>query len=203
MSWLQKEEQEILLSIRHTNAEVIEIRAKVAKIQDKLNSMDGKLDKILAAVIDLDTPPQAVSFTATVTIPERKNEMSKGNLKATADLQVNEVTGTFKVTLGFKDADGAVAAVPTGLSVQYTPSDATPGPSFLNLTPSADQSSADGSVNQDVAKAANAAGQTLPTGLTVGVTATWDGLAAPQSVLADPAIDVTPGPASTFVATEA
>jgi hypothetical protein len=122
-------------------------------------------------------------------------------LKATADLQVAD-NGTFTVTLTFKDADGANAVVPPGLSASYTGSDATPGPSALSFVPSADTSSAAGSINQSTIQALIAAGQPLPTGLTVNISATWTGLASPQNVVAAPPIDVVAGPASSFVAAE-
>jgi hypothetical protein len=121
--------------------------------------------------------------------------------KATADLQVLD-NGTFTVSLAFQDADGVSTATPAGLAATYTASDATPGPSALTLTPSADTSSAAGSINQATIAADVAAGTGLPTGLTVSVTATWTGLAAPLTVTAAPPIDVVAGPASTFVAAD-
>jgi hypothetical protein len=122
--------------------------------------------------------------------------------KATADLQVLD-NGTFTVSLAFQDVDGITTSTPAGLAATYTASDATPGPSALILTPSADTSSAAGSINQTTIAADVAAGTPLPTGLTISVTANWTGLAAPLTVTAAPAIDVVAGPASTFVAADA
>ena len=122
-------------------------------------------------------------------------------VSATADLQVAD-NGTFTVSLSFQDSDGVATAVPAGLSASYTASDATPGPSALSITPSADTSSAAGSVVQSTIQALVAAGSALPTGLTVSVTATWSGLASPVTVVAAPPIDIVAGPAATFVATE-
>lgn len=122
-------------------------------------------------------------------------------VKAGADLQVAD-NGTFTVALLFVDSLGAPTATPAGLSATYTASDANPGPSALVLTPSADTSSCAGSIDQTTIQADIAAGTALPTGLTVSVSATWNGLSASQNVVATPAIDVVAGPASTFVATD-
>lgn len=122
-------------------------------------------------------------------------------LKASADLQVAD-NGTFSVVLAFKDADGVTVPTPAGLSATYTASDATPGPSAVDLTPSADTSSCGGAVDQTTIAALVAAGTALPTGLTISITATWTGLASPLTVVADPAIDIVAGPANSFVATE-
>lgn len=121
-----------------------------------------------------------------------------------ADLQVNEATGTFTVVLSFKDKNGFKAKVPAGLSASYVASDATPGPSLLVLAPSADQSTAAGSIDQAAAQALLANGGTLPTGLTITVTvsAGLEGQTAPVTAVADPPIDVVAGPAATFVAAE-
>jgi hypothetical protein len=118
------------------------------------------------------------------------------------DLQVLD-NGTFTITLSFTDAAGLPTLTPTGLVVTYTASDATPGPSSLVLAtpgPSGDQSTCAGSINQTTLQALVAAGQPLPTGLTVSVTANWTGLASPLTANAAPALDVVGGPASTFVA---
>lgn len=119
-----------------------------------------------------------------------------------ADLQVAD-NGTFTVSLTFQDADGINVPTPAGLSATYTASDANPGPSALVLTPSSDGSSCAGSINQATIQALIAAGQPLPTGLTVGVSATWTGVSNPVQETAEPPIDVVAGPASTFVAADA
>ena len=158
--------------------------------------LNGKLNKILANLIS-----PAVSFVATITL-NTQGESEMATAKATADLQVTD-TGTFTVTLSFADADGVATAEPAGLTATYTASDATPGPSALTLvTPGAsgDTSTAAGSINQATIQADVAAGTPLPTGLTVSVTASWTGLAAPLTVTAAPALDVVAGPASTFIA---
>lgn len=127
--------------------------------------------------------------------------MAKKAVSAAGDLQVAD-NGTFTVNLGFTDADGISVPTPAGLSASYTASDATPGPSSLTLTPSADTSSCAGSINQAAIQALVAAGQPLPTGLTVSVTASWTGLAAPATMTAAPPIDVVAGPAGSFVASD-
>lgn len=127
--------------------------------------------------------------------------MAEKRLKATANLQIAD-DGTFNVNLQFQDSDGANASVPAGLSATYTPSDATPGPSVLDLTPSADTSSAAGAIDQAAIKALIASGAPLPTNLQVSIIATWTGLASPQTVVATPPIDVVAGLAQTFVAQE-
>ena len=119
--------------------------------------------------------------------------------KATADLQVQD-DGTFTVALFFLDSLGVQTATPAGLSATYTASDANPGPSSLNLTPSSDTSSCAGSINQTTIQGIVAGGGALPTGLSVSVTATWTGRASPLTVVASPLIDVVAGPASSFVA---
>ena len=178
-----------------------------------LQSIVSKLDQILALqkqdieigienqallkqIIVLVTPPTATSFIATIT-----GDKDMPKLSAAGDLQVAD-DGTFTVTLSFKDNDLVPTGVPPGLSATYTPSDATPGPSALVLAPNADTSAAAGSVNQDVIKALVAAGSPLPEGLTISVSATWTGLASPQTMVAAPPIDITPGAAGSFVATE-
>lgn len=127
--------------------------------------------------------------------------MSPKKLSAAGDLQVAD-NGTFTINLKFKDADGVSTSNPTGLSAQYVASDATPGPSALDLTPSADGSSCAGAIDQAAVQTLVAAGTPLPEGLTVSITATWDGQTTPQTVVAAPPIDVVPGPANSFVAEE-
>jgi hypothetical protein len=176
---------------------VIENQAKNQKeILTALANFNRKLD----ALISNEIAKPATSFIATITLNTNNNkgEIMGTPVKATADLVVAD-NGTFTVTNNFQDADLVKAAVPAGLALTYTPSDATPGPSILLLTPSADTASCQGAINQDVVKALNTAGTPLPTGVTVIVAGTWTGLAAPASIVANPAIDVGPGPANSFV----
>jgi hypothetical protein len=173
--------------------------------QSCCNEQNGLLQQILAntqEILNDLVPPQAVTFIATITLNSQgENTMAKKAAGVSGDLQVAD-NGTFTVSLTFQDADGVATTVPAGLSATYTASDATPGPSALTLTPSADTSSCAGSINQTTIQALVAAGTALPTGLTVSVSATWTGLASPVSVVATPPIDVVPGPASTFVAAD-
>jgi hypothetical protein len=192
---------------------LIEVLGRVSALQRQVrelqiaqtgccNSLNNKLDaqaKKLEQILNILSPPPPVEFTATITL-EGDLLMAK-SAKATADLQVAD-NGTFTVSLFFLDAAGVQTPVPAGLAATYTASDATPGPSALVLTPSADTSSCAGSVNQTTVQADSAAGTPLPTGLSVSVTATWTGLAAPLTVVASPLIDIVAGPANSFVATD-
>ena len=181
-------------------------------LRDEEKACCKQTQALLSKILEVLIPPPAVRFTAATILnnpTEGENIMmaKAGSLKATADLQVAD-NGTFTVALTFEDADGVPTVVPAGLSASYTASDATPGPSALTLTPSADTSSCAGSINQTtiaaLVAAAQAAGTTvvLPTGLTVSVTATWNGLASPLTVVAAPPVDVVAGTANTFVAAD-
>lgn len=184
------------------------LRAIVTVSQKQLQATESqlvvctKINNELGRILAILTPPPAVSFTATVTAVTGDGIMAAKTAKAGADLLVAD-NGTFTVTLKFKDDANVPTSTPAGLSATYTASDATPGPSALTLTPSADTSSAAGTVNQTTIQALVAAGTALPTGLTVAITATWTGLASPQTVTATPPIDIVAGPANTFVAEEA
>jgi hypothetical protein len=204
VAWMLHQEKEILDTVRQLAADTklilhhlqdLEIsQASCCKeTQRKLNDLKGLIEQLL--------PGPAVSFTAEVTLNSQGESMPspKKSVKAAGDLAVAD-NGTFTVALLFVDADGVPTAVPAGLAATYAASDATPGPSALTLAPSADTSSAAGSITQATIQALVAAGSPLPTGLTVSVSATWTGLSAPQNVVATPAIDVVAGPAGSFVA---
>lgn len=165
----------------------------------------------IAEILQDLIPQPAVSFFSTVTDDKSflHGEITMANVaKATADLQVAD-NGTFTVNNTFQDEALVKTAVPPGLSLTYTASDAVPGPSVLTLTPSADTSSCAGAINQATIQAQQAAAAAagvpfvLPTGLTITVSGSWTGLAAPQTSVAKPPIDVVAGPAGSFVAEDA
>lgn len=206
MAWMLHQEKEILDTVRQLAADTKLILTRLQDLdmdqasccketQNKLNHLESLIEQLL--------PGPAVSFTAEVTLNSQgeTNMSPKKAARATGDLQVAD-NGTFTVTLTFVDSDNVPTSVPAGLAATYTPSDATPGPSSLTLTPSADTSSAAGSINQTTVQALVAAGTPLPTGLTVSVSATWTGLASPATVTAAPPIDVVAGPAGSFVAAD-
>lgn len=179
---------------------------KLNVLQTELSIFNTKLDKVLELLQSL-SPGPAVSFSAQVVAGSTATFTAKGELKmttknlgASADLQVNDATGTFNIVLSFQDADGVSTATPAGLSATYSASDATPGPSVLDLAPSPDTASCAGAVDQANIKALISGGGALPTDITISITATWDGLASPLTVVADPAIDIVAGPAASFVA---
>jgi hypothetical protein len=166
------------------------------------NALTVANNELLTQIAKELTPPLPTKVKATITLDQLQGEddMARKAAKAGADLVVNEVTGTFTVTLTFEDADDASVPTPAGLSASYQSSDASPGPSIFNLTPSADTSSCAGAVNQTQAKALNDAGTPLPTGLIISGTVTWTGLASPIPFTASPALDVAAGAAGQVVA---
>lgn len=175
-------------------------------------TLNSKLDQLLenqaadhlliTQIVKELVPPLPTKVKATITLDQLQGEddMAKRAAKAGADLVVNEVTGTFTVTLTFEDADDAAVPTPAGLSASYAASDGAPGTSITTLTPSADTSSCAGAVNQTVAKALNDAGTPLPTGVQITGTVTWTGLATPISFTASPALDFVAGAAGQVVA---
>jgi hypothetical protein len=192
-------------AINELTVQVNLLEESVSLLANSQSTCCAQLNTELQQIIGILTPSPPVAFNATVTANQQGDIFMtpsfKKSAKASADLQVAD-NGTFTVTLGFVDADGIATPTPSGLSATYTASDATPGPSSLTLTPSADTSSCAGAVNQTTIQALIAAGSPLPTGLTVSVTATWTGLASPLTVSASPAIDIVAGPANSFVAVD-
>lgn len=166
-------------------------------ILTQVSVKDDVLLHYVKTLISLLEPSPAVTFTATIKAdqPLQGENMANGNLKASADISIND-NGTATIQLQFQDADGVNVPPPAGIQVQYGPaSDENPGPSSFTLTPSQDTLSCQVVVVQPPP-------QPLHTGVTFTVTVP-SGLAgqtAPISVQTDPPLDVVPGPASSFVA---
>lgn len=151
---------------------------KLPTIENELNL---KLDRILRALV----PPQATGFKVLITTQGART-------KALADIEILD-TGTFTTELVFLDSQGEETLTPAGLNVTYIPSDLNPSPSIFNQFPTPDGVSCDFTINKNAIKTKYSQG--LPQGLTVNVTATWNGLEAPVTVTTSPAIDVVAGPA--------
>lgn len=198
-SWISLEEEKILQELGRVapilRMILTEVRQSEQKREACCESQTDLLNQILQGVNALLAPPQAVTVTAAVVLTNNQGEemvSTKKAAKIAGNLQVND-DGTFNVVLSFFDGDGAQlpqGTVPPGLAAVYTPSDSSPGPSVLDLTPSADTSSAAGAVDQPAIKALITAGTPLPQGLTIGITGTWNGLATPFSIVAAPPLDI-------------
>src|SRR5580692_4134817 len=139
------------------------LASAISKLADAQSSCCTQQTALLNQILKVLIPPPAVSFKATVTLNNQtstnvlgENNMAKKAAGLGADLQVAD-NGTFSVNLTFQDADGITVPTPAGLSASYVASDATPGPSALTLTPSADTSSCAGSINQATIQAQQAA----------------------------------------------
>jgi hypothetical protein len=184
VDWLEQKLQEILLETQANGRALTRLSENLAEQSTTINQ---KLDKILSYL----EPGPAAGFFITVTKGEK---IMAGKAKATAgvDLQLND-NGTATATLTFEDADGVVVPAPVGLTPPaWAASDATPGPSALVLTPSADGlSCAIAPVQPPV--------QPLATGLTVSATVA-SGLAGQTSPITETSqgIDIVAGPAASF-----
>ena len=170
MAWFEEQGQEILESIRQLLADCKVLSQQVQNLQitqdaccketqNKLNQLQNDVDEIQQELGQL-LPGPAASFSAIVTLDAQgeSNMPAPRAVRVAGDLQVGD-DGTYTVTPTFYDGAGVPTTnVPSGVSLSYAGSDATPGPSALSVSPNPDPNTgAKGVINQATIQALVAA----------------------------------------------